>query len=117
VSDTQTNEANMTNGQHTPGPWQDNEVGLVYGQVSHDADEAPFVADCCNNPGIGEYTSQEKANARLIATTPLLLETLRTIAGDKEICTCHTRSWYGGHHDTQCPIRIASDAITEATGG
>jgi len=105
----------MTRAAHTPGPWQDNEAGLIYGQVSGDDDEAPFVADCCNKPGSGEYTTQEKANARLIAAAPLLLEILRTKARDKEICTCHTRSWYGNRHDTQCPISIASDAIAEAT--
>jgi hypothetical protein len=33
------------------------------------------------------------------------------------VCTCRARSWYGGYHDTQCPLRIAADAHAEATGG
>lgn len=32
-------------------------------------------------------------------------------------CTCRQRSWYGAYHDTQCPLRIAADAHSEATGG
>jgi hypothetical protein len=51
---------------HSPTPWQDNDAGLIYGQVSGDDDEAPFVADVCNNPGSGEYTEQEQANAAFI---------------------------------------------------
>lgn len=104
----------MTNAQHTPGPWQDNEAGLIYGQVADDGDEAPFVADCCVNPGSGEYTDQERANARLIAAAPMLLTALQMIADDSEACTCHTRSWYGDHHDTHCVIHIAVNAISLA---
>jgi hypothetical protein len=49
-----------------PGPWEDNGSGLIYGQVSGDDDEAPFVADVCNDGSSGEYTEQEQANARHI---------------------------------------------------
>jgi hypothetical protein len=62
--------------QHTPGPWQDNDAGLIYGQVTGDDDEAPFICDCCNEPGSGEYTEQERANARLIKTAPDMLAAL-----------------------------------------
>jgi hypothetical protein len=50
--------------KHTPGPWQDNDAGLIYGQVSGDDDEAPFVCDVCNSAP--EYTEQERANAAFI---------------------------------------------------
>ena len=65
--------------QHTKGPWQDNDEGLIFGQVSGDTDIAPFVCDVCDNPGSGVYTEQEKANARLIAAAPELLEALEEV--------------------------------------
>lgn len=65
---------------HTPGPWEDNGAGLIYGQVQGDDDEAPFVADVCNNGGAGIYSEQEKINARLIAAAPELLEALDNLA-------------------------------------
>jgi len=39
-----------------------------------------------------------------------LLAVLEVIASDETACTCHVRSWHGAGHDTQCPIRIATDA-------
>ncbi len=65
----------MTNTNHTPGPWEDNGNGLIYGQCSGDDDDAPFVADVCNDPDT--YTEQEQANARLIESAPTMLEALR----------------------------------------
>src|ERR1700679_4257089 len=59
---------------YTPGPWQDNDAGLIYGQVSGDEDAAPFVCDVCDSPL--DYTEQEKANARLITAAPELVEAL-----------------------------------------
>jgi hypothetical protein len=64
--------------KHSPTPWQDNDAGLIYGQVAGDNDEAPFVCDVCDNqPG---YTEREKANAALIVRAvnshPDLLEAL-----------------------------------------
>jgi len=103
----------MTNAAaHTPGPWR---VLDVFTDLEVVADRAT----AHETESIVQFKGQRnaKANASLIAAAPLLLESLRTIAGDKESCTCHTRSWYGNHHDTQCPIRIARAAIAAATGG
>jgi hypothetical protein len=50
--------------KHSPTPWQDNDAGLIYGQVSGDHDEAPFVCDVCENQP--DYSKREKANAALI---------------------------------------------------
>jgi hypothetical protein len=72
----------MTNAQHTPGPWQDNDAGRIYAPVPVGADEAPFVADCCNNPGSSQCTTREKANASLIAAAPELLEALESLFDD-----------------------------------
>jgi hypothetical protein len=57
----------------------------------------------------------QESHARLIAAAPHLLGAVRTIAADPDACTCHTRSWYGTLHDTQCSVRIAGDAIALAT--
>ena len=64
----------MTTITYTPGPWEDNGNGLIYGQCSGDDDEAPFVADVCDDPNA--YPDQEQANACLIAAAPELLEAL-----------------------------------------
>jgi hypothetical protein len=59
----------MTNTvKHTTAPWEDNGNGLIYGQCRADDDEAPFVADVCDNPHA--YTEQEQANAQLIVAAP-----------------------------------------------
>jgi len=63
---------------HTPGPWEDNGEGLIYGQVSGIDDEAPFVADV-SYESVNFLTNQEKANSLLIcASTDMLAELLRT---------------------------------------
>ena len=63
---------------HTKAPWEDNGNGLIYGQVSGDEDEAPFVADVCHHPD--NYTEQEKANARRIVAAVNACEGLSTEA-------------------------------------
>jgi hypothetical protein len=63
--------------KHTPGPWQDNDAGLIYGQVSGDDDEAPFICDVCDNQP--DYTEREKANPRLITAAPEMLALLKRI--------------------------------------
>jgi hypothetical protein len=69
--------------QHTAGPWEANAAGLIYGHVGHDEDEAPFVCDVCVSPL--EYTEAERANARLIAAAPELLEA----ADDRDLDEAH----------------------------
>lgn len=88
--------------KHTPGPWEDNGAGLTYGQVTGDDDEAPFICDCCDKQS-GEYTTQEKANARLIAAAPQMLEALGIIAM--------------GNTDPDDMVRIATDVLAKVEGG
>ena len=62
--------------RHSPGPWEHNNAGLIYGQVSGDDDEAPFVCDVIDDPAmqaLGICSPTEKANAALIAAAPELL--------------------------------------------
>ena len=97
--------------KHTPGPWEDNDAGLVYGAVTGDEDEAPFVCDVCNEPGSGEYTEQEQANARLIAAAPKLLEGLK-----KAHFALESVAYLTGNNDLLPYIRICKDAIDQAEG-
>jgi hypothetical protein len=91
----------MTHTAHTLGPWEDNGNGLIYGQCSGDDDEAPFVADVCNDPN--DYTEQEQANGRLIAAAPELLAACRMVV----------ERWERG--DLAEAARACSAAITKAT--
>ena len=91
----------MTNTRHTPEPWEDNGNGLIYGQSSGDNDEAPFVADVCNDPNA--YTEQEQANARLIVAAPKLLAACRLVIARWE------------HGDLAEAARECGDAVACAT--
>jgi len=66
--------SNAHQARFTPGPWEDNGIGLIYGQVCGDDDEAPFVADVCRDGAGGFYSDEEQANARLITSSPDLYE-------------------------------------------
>jgi len=63
------------------------------------------------DPDYEERIDEWKAIRPLLAAAPGMRDALRQIASDSEACTCSTRSWYGKVHDTQCPIRIAGDAL------
>ena len=113
----------MTNATYTPGPWAVEPLqwddgasiaivaaGQIIATISpENEDESPDMHTAKRGP-------HDEANALLIAAAPLLLETLRIVTEDEEICTCHARSWFGDHHDTQCPITMAGDAIAKAMG-
>jgi hypothetical protein len=43
------------------------------------------------------------------------LYALYAIANDPASCTCQARGWHGEGHDSQCPIRIATDAPDRAS--
>jgi len=57
----------------------------------------------------------QETHAQLISTSPQMYAALQAIASDEEACTCASRSWYGKGHDTQCPIRLATDVLALAT--
>jgi hypothetical protein len=92
----------MTKTPYTKGPWEHGDNGLVYGQVSGEDDEAPFVCDVIadkERAGAGIRTSEEEANARLIATAPELLEAVEALVecewsqpADLEACQKNARA-------------------------
>ena len=91
---------------HTPGPWRvdSDPEGIVRGVVAD---------DCMVCAMIGwdvEYEDEEKANARLMASAPDLLEALQGLAtGDFGA---------GGWTDAmEAYAQKARAAITKATGG
>lgn len=98
--------------KHSKTPWQDNEAGLIYGQVSGDEDEAPFVCDVCDSPL--DYTDQEKANAALIVRACNsyrdMLEALEFVQMTFADMEASKRKGYY----TECP-QIVSAAIAKAT--
>jgi hypothetical protein len=68
--------------QHTPGPWEINDNGLIYGQCREGDDEAPCVADVIKDrelAAFGIMSPEETANARLIAAAPELLFALEAL--------------------------------------
>jgi len=44
------------------------------------------------------------------------LEMFETELAEEERCNCANRSWYGPHHDTQCPVRLKVDAPSAQAG-
>ncbi|HWG42673.1 MAG TPA: hypothetical protein VN688_07795 [Gemmataceae bacterium] len=72
---------------HAPEPWEHHGNCLIYGQCSgdDDDDEAPFVADVCNNPNV--YTEQERANARRIVAAVNACKGISTEALERGVIT------------------------------
>lgn len=102
----------MTNANHTPGPWEHGNNGLIYGQCAEDDVEAPFVCDVIEDSAmqaLGMLSPIEEANARLIAAAPELLDALT-----------HTLDFLhandDGEDDVRWRIEKAQAAIAKATG-
>jgi hypothetical protein len=95
--------------QHTPGPWDDNDNGLIVGNLDDYEHEAPFVCDVCDSPL--EYTDQERANARLIKAAPDMLEALELC---QEVLTELARVDDGT--PSISALNAARAAIAKATG-
>lgn len=100
----------MSEARHTPGPWQNQE--MLSGTTSaHGSRVVSFittgpenVADVCDSRGISE--EEARANARLIAAAPELLEALAKLIG----CIDH------GSDDPTATLDAARAAIAKATG-
>lgn len=87
--------------KHTEGPWQVNYFNPTRVCDASDVRGCAPIADCTGGSRV-----EQKANARLIAAAPDLLETLEAIAG-----------FAPGNGDV-CEIiaKRARDAIAKATG-
>ena len=90
-----------TNPTHTPGPWRIGRDGLIIAmanvEVAKPLPTVPYPPD-------GQTAKEKRANARLIATAPDLLEALRACCG-----------WF--HGDSQNGVAIkARAAIAKAEG-
>lgn len=88
--------------KHTPGPWHVSTDGTIDGK------ESSFTV---NGGGgvvalVNTVLQQGRADARLIASAPALLDALRDLVA----CTPET---YDNRHE----LRAAIDAISQATGG
>jgi len=104
-----------------PEPWDDEGFTILYATADEGA-AMTMIEIRANVTGSGWNTiafieaiwPDARLHARLIASAPRMLEALRAIAADPDACTCHTRGWYGELHDTQCPVRIALDTLSQA---
>lgn len=100
---------------HTPGPWTS--TVSPFGQVEVRGDEGAFV--CRLRHMDGEFdttilTEQNKANARLIAAAPELLEALKAVAAALESALVGKRDIILTPEDALAEARAA---IAKATGG
>ena len=68
-------QSGMTAKEHTPGPWDYKEVALW--TPDRPTDGIPHFV--CAEHGGAEWLSRAKANARLIAAAPELLEALEAV--------------------------------------
>ena len=95
--------------QYTPGPWTAAEIRHDYDQVVRGPDHGPIAIVC-----LGGYTKPTgRANARLMAAAPQLLEALEAVnAGYKE----NTLD-YVDDHDLYVPLalKLVRAAIKAAT--
>ena len=68
--------------EHTPGPWDDNDNGIILGNLDNYKGEAPVVAVVSGYDDDGNASAEAKANARLIKACPALLQLLKRATGN-----------------------------------
>jgi hypothetical protein len=83
----------MSNSKHTPGPWKQGST--------HPENVSAGSALVCTTLSRGRFNDEQKANARLIAAAPDLLEALQTMLK---------------HPDTMTAKLVAQAAIARAAG-
>ena len=88
--------------KHTPGPWN----RTKYPNIVYESKKGQGIADCYIRPGISK--AQARANARLIAAAPDLLETL------EEVLPFISNPIYPFHENAM--VAQAEKAIAKAKG-
>lgn len=73
----------MGDAKHTPGPWKAVEpTAIDYRSMQIQTDESLIAVCCGGGPKRAISAPEERANARLIAAAPDLLEALRKTTGE-----------------------------------
>lgn len=95
--------------QHTPGPWRVNDINR------NTVTSGMMIISKCTSTGL-LFTEEDKANARLIAAAPELLEALK---GLYEHCAMIHKVWGEGNNQHQADeaIKAGKQAIAKAEGG
>ena len=121
----------MTANKHTPGPWKAVEPAAIDWRdpfVQTADGESTVALTCGGGPGVAITAPAQRANARLIASAPELLEALiegRRAIGDHDAPNdCYATGPMTGNHYrdlVECPacsfIAMYDAAIAKATGG
>lgn len=106
----------MAEQSHTPGPWFPVWNGHYWDICTEDREYAQSIGTTSANNVLGIDKAQDRANARLIAAAPELLEALRLILplakgyrpeGQTATARATCNSW----------VEAAEEAIAKATGG
>src|SRR5271165_2537121 len=102
--------------QHTPGPWQPMDSGLVYAPPPKGEDEATLI---CDVGEIDETTPDRVANAFLIAAAPDMLDALeaQTEAAQAVIDSWSEGDLAGAVRMLDASLADAQAAIAKAKGG
>lgn len=102
----------MSKAQHTPGPWSFSSKGGSNGTVL----SGDFVIARCQRIDGDEWKQQSRANARLIAAAPELLEALNELLARSE--NFHAANVAFKDFDAaRCAMEKARAAIAKATEG
>ena len=73
------------NAKHTPGPWQVNRKGQTHVEAARDGQGINIIANC-DDPDDIRTRDEDRANAKLIATSPDLLAFARECARADSDC-------------------------------
>lgn len=102
----------MSEAKHTPGPWSlDPEDKSIVGKDEDLAIATIENIDVGGDKGF-HFGEESRANARLIATAPELLEALQLL-GD---VGCFEHGMLGNHNDILSAVSKSLSAIAKATG-
>lgn len=110
----------MSNDKHTPGPWE--ALGNIVRSPMYQPGGLPrgvIIAECRDGYYL-PHTEEAKANARLIAAAPDLLEAIKQIIWKLErkemVASCPERFEFAKIDINDAAVRMAREAFAKATG-